>query len=227
MKLTTTTWVTVDRVIQGFGGQDEDRRGGFARGGWAMPYFDTEAETSLNQVYQRADAFLLGRRTLENLCRLLGHRLLGGRIRASNPISVALNTQPKYVVSTTLTDPGWSNTTVLAGDVAAAIADLRAKPAGELQVHGSGGLIRWLLANDLVDEITLFVCPRGHRPGHAAVPRRRPGRSARPGGIAVHAERGNAPGLPAYRPPAVRTGHARAGTHDIGAARDGRPVPAV
>ena len=70
-----------------------------------------------------------------------------------------MNTRPKYVASTTLTEPRWANTTVLSGDVAAAIGELKAEPAGELQVHGSGGLIRWLLDNQLVDEITLLVCP--------------------------------------------------------------------
>jgi dihydrofolate reductase len=78
---------------------------------------------------------------------------------SSNPIAAALNTQPKYVASTTLTEPRWANTTVLSGDVAAAIGELKAKREGELQVHGSGGLIRWLLDNQLVDEITLVVCP--------------------------------------------------------------------
>jgi dihydrofolate reductase len=70
-----------------------------------------------------------------------------------------LNTKPKYVASTTLTDPQWANTTVLSGDLAAAIRDLKVKPGGELQVHGSGTLTRWMLANNLVDEITLLVCP--------------------------------------------------------------------
>src|SRR5713226_4304774 len=76
-----------------------------------------------------------------------------------SPIWTALNTKPKYVASTTLTEPRWANTTVLSGDLAAAVGELKAKPAGELQVHGSGALIRWLLDNQLVDEITLLVCP--------------------------------------------------------------------
>jgi dihydrofolate reductase len=70
-----------------------------------------------------------------------------------------LNTRPKYVVSTTLTDPRWANTTVLSGDVAAAIGEMKAKPGGELQVHGCGAVFRWLLENDLVDEMNLFIFP--------------------------------------------------------------------
>jgi dihydrofolate reductase len=77
----------------------------------------------------------------------------------AHPISVALNKTPKYVASTTLTEPRWADTTVLSGDLAAAIGRLKAKPGGELQVHGSGTLIRWLLDNDLVDEITLLIVP--------------------------------------------------------------------
>src|SRR3954454_11027168 len=78
---------------------------------------------------------------------------------SSNPIASALNSRPKYLASTTVTDPQWADTTVLSADLAAAIGELKAKPAGELQVHGSGALIRWLLAHDLVDEITLLIVP--------------------------------------------------------------------
>jgi dihydrofolate reductase len=76
-----------------------------------------------------------------------------------NPIVGALNTKPKYVASNTLTDPKWSDTSVVSGDVATAIGELKGKPGGGLQVHGSGTLVRWLLDNELVDEITLLVCP--------------------------------------------------------------------
>jgi dihydrofolate reductase len=156
MKLTTTTMVTVDGVMQGLGAADEDRRGGFERGGWVTPYFvDDEAGTFLNQVYQRADAFLFGRRTYEIFAGSWGTWDDPG----DSPIWTALNTRPKYVASTTLTEPQWANTTVLSGDVAAAIAELKAKPAGELQVHGSGDLIRWLFDNQLVDEINLLTVP--------------------------------------------------------------------
>ena len=77
----------------------------------------------------------------------------------AHPIGVALNEKPKYVASNTLTEARWADTTVLSGDLAAAIRELKAKPGSELQVHGSGALIRWLLANDLVDEITLLIVP--------------------------------------------------------------------
>jgi dihydrofolate reductase len=154
MKLTTITNVSVDGVMQGLGGPDEDRRGGFERGGWALPLVDGGAGTFLNQLYQRADAFLFGRRTYEIFAGYWGAIADPG-----NPIAAALNTRPKYVASTTLTDPQWADTTVLSGDVAAAIGELKAKPGGELQVHGSGSLVRWLFDNQLVDEIILLTYP--------------------------------------------------------------------
>jgi len=162
MKLTTITMVTVDGVMQGLGGADEDRRGGFERGGWVGPLFDDEATASLNQVYQRADAFLFGRRTYEIFVRSWGSaewRARAGIDLGTSPIAAALNTKPKYVASTTLNEPRWADTTVLSGDVAGAISELKSRREDELQVHGSGALIRWLLENQLVDEVTLFVCP--------------------------------------------------------------------
>jgi dihydrofolate reductase len=158
VKLTTTTHVSVDGVMQGLGGPDEDRSGGFERGGWAIPLFDDEAATFLDQVFERADAFLFGRRTYEIFAGSWGTGSWGAN-QGDNPISAALNTRPKYVASTTLTDPQWADTTVLSGDVAAAVGALKAERGGELQVHGSGNLVRWLLDNQLVDEITLLTYP--------------------------------------------------------------------
>ncbi len=154
MKLTTTTQVSVDGVMQGPGGPDEDRRGGFERGGWAMGRSDREAMAFIVELYQRADAFLFGRWTFELFA---GH--WGAMEAGSHPIADALNRRPKYVASSTLTDPRWADTTVLSGDLAAAVGELKARPGGELQVHGSGRLIRWLLDNRLVDEINLLIVP--------------------------------------------------------------------
>jgi dihydrofolate reductase len=158
MKLTVNMNVSVDGVMQGLGGPEEDRSGGFERGGWAMPHFDSETAALIGEVYQRADAFLFGRRTYEVFAGSWGTGSWGAN-EGDNPISVALNTRPKYVASTTLTDPQWADTTVLSGDVAAAVGELKAKPGGELQVVGSLSLVRWLLDNDLVDEITLLTYP--------------------------------------------------------------------
>ena len=163
MKLATMTQVTVDGVMQGNGGaSDEDRRSGFERGGWAMGVFDNETMTFIDETYERADEFLFGRKTYELFAGYWGAE---ERARAAaedpgnHPITAALNTKPKYVASTTLTEPRWANTTVLSGDLAGAIGELKAKPGGELQVHGSGTLVRWLLDNDLVDEMNLLIVP--------------------------------------------------------------------
>jgi dihydrofolate reductase len=153
MKLTTTMQVSVDGVMQGPGGPEEDERGVFERGGWA--HFDDEAGTVMDEIYQRADAFLFGRRTYEIFAGSWGTWADPG----DSPIWTALNTKPKYVASTTLRDPRWTNTTVLSSEVTAGVGELKAKPGRELHVPGSGALFRWLLDNDLVDEMTLFTFP--------------------------------------------------------------------
>jgi dihydrofolate reductase len=165
MKLTTVTNLSLDGVTQGHrrieagihrepGAPDEDGSGGFERFGWGPPLLDDEASTFISETFQRADAFLLGRRTYEIFAGSWGAGMDPG-----NPVGEALNTRPKYVASTTLTDPQWANTTVLSGDVAAAVGELRAEPGGELQVWGSGTLIRWLLDHRLVDQIVLLTYP--------------------------------------------------------------------
>ncbi len=152
MKLTASMMVTLDGVYQGPGGPDEDRRGGFDRGGWTAPYADADMGPVLTAMFERADALLLGRMTWQiwepywpkHDDHPLGHRI---------------NELPKYVPSTTLKDPTWQGTQVIDGDVEAAIRQLKAAPGGELQVHGSGVLLRWLLEHDLVDELNLRIHP--------------------------------------------------------------------
>jgi dihydrofolate reductase len=153
MRLTTTAQVSVDGVMQAPGGPEEDERGRFERGGWA--HFDDEASTVMDEIYQRADAFLFGRRTYEIFAASWGAWDDPG----NSPIWTALNTKPKYVASSTVTYPRWANTTVIRGDVTAAVGDLKGKPGGELQLHGCGALFRWLLENDFIEEITLFTFP--------------------------------------------------------------------
>jgi dihydrofolate reductase len=156
MKLTTITQITLDGVTQGNGGaSDEDRRNGFERGGWALGKGDDETRAFITQTYQRAEAFLFGRRTYDLFAGSWGSV---DQMRA-HPVGVALAETPKYVASTTLAEPRWTDTTVLQGDLAAAVKELKAKPGGELQVHGSSTLVRWLLENDLVDEMVLIVVP--------------------------------------------------------------------
>jgi dihydrofolate reductase len=153
MKLTATAQVSVDGVMQAPGGPEEDEQGRFDRGGWA--HFDDVASAVMDQIYQRAEVFLFGRRTYEIFSGSWGTWADPG----DSPIWTALNTKLKYVASTTLTNPRWANTTVLSGDLTAAVRELKARPGGEVQVHGSGALFRWLLENDLVDEMNLFRFP--------------------------------------------------------------------
>ena len=137
MKLTTNTQVSVDGVMQANGGRNEQLDPGMERGGWARPLFDEEAMAFVDQFYERADAFLFGRRTYEIFAASWGTWDDPG----DSPIWTALNTTPKYVASTTPFDPEWAKTTVLSRDLAAAVRELKAKAGGELQVHGSGVLV--------------------------------------------------------------------------------------
>src|SRR2546427_11818106 len=134
---------------------------------------------------------------LRDLRRLLGNVGDPG----DSPIWTALNTKPKYVASTTLSDPQWADTTVFSGGVAAAIGELKAKPAGELQVHGSGSLGRWLFHHQLVDEITLLTYPVVIGQGTRLFSDTGPD-TALARRLAGHPEGGDDPGLPAHRAPA-------------------------
>ncbi len=153
MKLTAMLFLSLDGVYQGPGGADEDRRGGFERGGWLAPYANDETWQFITSVYERADALLLGRKTWEIWETYWPHH------DAGDPVSHGINVLPKYVPSTTLTDPTWQNTHVIASDVETAVGELKAQPGRELQVHGSGALLRWLLEHDLVDELNLLLYP--------------------------------------------------------------------
>src|SRR5205823_5672402 len=118
----TAKQISVDGVMQAPGGPEEDERGRFERGGWA--HFDDEAGAVMDEIFQRSDAFLFGRRTYEIFAGSWGTWPDPG----DSPIWTALHARPKYVASTTLTKPSWTNTTVLSGDLAAAVRELKARP---------------------------------------------------------------------------------------------------
>ncbi|MFF9867654.1 dihydrofolate reductase family protein [Streptomyces sp. NPDC013953] len=153
-RLTLTSFVTLDGVMQAPGGPDEDRTDGFEYGGWSVPFADEDFGTFMNEVFDRADGFLLGRRTYEIFAAYWP------RVTDENdPIAGRLNALPKYVVSTTLDKADWHNSTVLGGDLAGEVARLKQQPGREIQVHGSARLAQSLIAQGLVDELNVLVHP--------------------------------------------------------------------
>lgn len=203
MRLTTTTHVSLDGVLQGMGGSDEDTRGGFTRGGWALGSGDAAVGEHVVAEYRAAAAFLLGRRTYDIFAGYWGTFPDPG----SHPVAAALQDRPRYVASTTLTQPAWAGTTVLAGDLVAAVGRLRDEGDGDLLVPGSGALVRWLLAHDLVDRVELLVHPVVVGQGARLFPQDGPdlrlellSSTTTPGGVTIQTYRPD--GRPRYAGPA-------------------------
>ena len=161
-KLVLTGFVTLDGVHQAPGGPQEDTRDGFRQGGWTVPFWDEDFNRFVGGVFDRVGAFLLGRRTYDIFAAYWPKNT-----DPADPVASKLNALPKYVASATLTDPAWSGTTVIGGDLAKEVTALKERTDGELQVHGSGALARSLLALDLVDTVHLLTFPvvlgAGHR----------------------------------------------------------------
>ncbi|MFD3525032.1 dihydrofolate reductase family protein [Streptomyces sp. NPDC058653] len=152
-KLMVTTFLSLDGVMQAPGGSEEDRDGGFEHGGWSAPHFRMDLLDRMADVVGRADALLLGRRTYDIFAEAWP------LAADDDPIGAKLNTMPKYVASRTLDTVAWQNSTLLTGDVADAVTALKESEGGEIQVHGSCGLLQTLIEHDLVDEYHLLVFP--------------------------------------------------------------------
>ncbi len=153
-KLTLTTFLSLDGVMQAPGGPDEDRSGNFQHGGWLVPYFAEDMGSIVDDAFANADAFLLGRKTYE-IFAAHWPRITD----PSDGVAGPLNRLPKYVASRTLDKVEWQKSTLIRGDVAKQVAELRRRHAREIQVHGSGDLAQTLIANDLVDEYRLWTFP--------------------------------------------------------------------
>jgi dihydrofolate reductase len=152
--VTVTMWVTLDGVVQSLGRPDEDTRGGFTHGGWGPRYNDEVMGREMATAMARPGDMLLGRRTWQDFITAWGRRTDG------NPVTTRMNATTKYVVSRTLTDAGaWQNSVLLHGDAATAVAELKARPGGDLGIIGSVSLVRSLHAVGLVDRYTLLICP--------------------------------------------------------------------
>ncbi|WP_249037563.1 dihydrofolate reductase family protein [Kocuria rosea] len=146
-------FLTVDGVMQGLGSPGEDPEGGFVHGGWGAPYAGSVHQVTASAGFARTSSYLFGRRTYEKMAAFWPHQ------PADNPVAAHLNATPKYVASRTLTEAAWPGTRILSTDAVDAVRGLRAGEDGDIAVLGSGVLCRELLAEDLVDEIRLFVHP--------------------------------------------------------------------
>jgi dihydrofolate reductase len=147
-KIVVTEFVSLDGVFEDPGGAE-----GYRHGGWTFKLQDPDGmKYKLHEVLEH-DAILLGRATYEGFAAAWPEQ--------TDEVGFAdrMNSLPKYVVSTTLTDPSWNNTTVINGDVAAQLNALKREDGGDIIVHGSGTLVRWLMAEGLVDELRLMMFP--------------------------------------------------------------------
>ena len=151
--LVVTTFVTLDGVMQAPGGAGEDPSGGFSYEGWLVPFFDEELGEQMNAWFTGAEDFLLGRKTYETFYASWPQMV------SDDPVSQGLNFKTKHVASRSLTSVEWETARLIEGEVPDAVRALKAQDGGELQVHGSAGLVQTLLAEDLVDELRLVVFP--------------------------------------------------------------------
>ncbi|TGN76514.1 dihydrofolate reductase [Streptomyces bauhiniae] len=153
-KLVSTVFVSLDGVYQAPGGPEEDTSGGFGQGGWTFPYADDDFGGFVDQSFRRAGAFLLGRHTYDIFAGYWPKVTDPG-----NPVAAKLNALPKYVVSATVQNPEWAGTTVLSGDLAKEVQALKERTEGEVQLHGSGALVRSLVNLGLIDTLHLLTFP--------------------------------------------------------------------
>ena len=153
MRIVAFESVTLDGVMQAPGRPDEDTRGGFAHGGWATPYADELMGRQASEGMGTTAGILLGRRTYEDFYGFWPKQ-------PDNPFTEALNNAQKYVVSSTLNEPlPWENSTLLKGDPAHAVAELKERPGKDLVILGSGELVRMLIQRNLVDGYVLLIHP--------------------------------------------------------------------
>jgi dihydrofolate reductase len=156
MKIVISEFISLDGVIQAPGGPEEDTAGGFAHGGWSLPFFDPEVMgASIGERFATVEALLFGRRTFQGMAKAWPER-------AGDPFADQMNAIEKYVVSGTLSsdDVTWQNSTLIPADGALdAIRALRARDGGDLSIMGSATLARTLIEHDLVDELNLMIEP--------------------------------------------------------------------